>query len=128
MDQVRREIAAEIAWRNEIIDREAFFGEDRHLDVFPNPAARHGSDAFVIVLQSDFVSETRGVLAAPLSKVSDPPRDPKLYPIVRIGRETFAAVTEMTEVPRKLLREPVANLSAERDRIVRALDFLFTGS
>ena len=28
MDQVRREIAAEIAWRNEIIDREGFFGEE----------------------------------------------------------------------------------------------------
>jgi len=27
-----------------------------------------------------------------------------------------------------LLTEPVANLFAERDRIIRALDFLFTGS
>jgi toxin CcdB len=98
------------------------------LDIFPNPAARLGSDAFVIVLQSDFVSETRGVLAAPLSRIGDPPRDPKLYPIVRIGGGTFAVVvTEMAAVPRKLLTEPVANLSAKRDRIVRALDFLFTG-
>ena len=27
-EQLRREIAAEIAWQNEIIDREGFFGEE----------------------------------------------------------------------------------------------------
>lgn len=82
----------------------------------------------MVVLQSDFVSQTRGVLAAPLSQIGDPPRDPKLYPFVQIGRGTFAVVvTEMAAVPRKLLTDPVANLSAQRDRIVRALNFLFTG-
>jgi hypothetical protein len=33
----------------------------------------------------------------------------------------------MASVPNRLLRNPVANLSPQRDEIVAALDFLFTG-
>jgi hypothetical protein len=64
-----------------------------------------------------------------LSKIGDLPRDPELYPIVQSGHRALATiVAEMAVVRHKLLTEAVANLFAERDRIIRALDFLFTGS
>ncbi len=99
----------------------------RQFDVFahPDPVVAKAFP-FLMVLQSDFVDQTRGVVAAPL--VRNPPDDTRLYPQFTVQGETFAlAVSDLASVPRAALRRPVANLERERDRIVAALDILFFG-
>jgi toxin CcdB len=52
----------------------------------------------------------------------------RLNPKVGVGDTALVALTQdMASVPNRLLRNPVANLSPQRDEIVAALDFLFTG-
>jgi hypothetical protein len=43
------------------------------------------------------------------------------------GREFWLATHELFAVDRRLLRQPIANLSDHRDAIIAALDFVFTG-
>jgi toxin CcdB len=100
----------------------------RQFDVFRNPEQRASSLSYVVVLQSDLVSDTRTLMAAPLLEFREEFRRQQLFPLVRVlGHSLVIVVTQMAPVPRKLLRGPVANVAGERDRIVLALDYLFTG-
>ena len=100
----------------------------RQFDVFRNPERRRSSVEYILVLQSDLVSDTRGIIAAPLLASSKEFRSQNLYPPVQVQGRPFAIViTQMAPVPRSLLKDPVANLMSQRDQIVRALDYLFTG-
>jgi toxin CcdB len=52
----------------------------------------------------------------------------RLNPKVGVGDTALVALTQyMASVSNRLLRNPVANLSPQRDEILAALDFLFTG-
>ena len=42
-------------------------------------------------------------------------------------RPLVAALSELANMPSKLLRSPIASLAGEEDNIRRALDRLFTG-
>jgi len=65
---------------------------------------------------------------APLVAADDVRGDHYLYPIVQVeGRNLAVVVTELATIPRTILERSVANLLHERDRIIRALDILFTG-
>ena len=100
----------------------------RQFEVFANPERKGSSIRYIVVLQSSHVSDTRGVLAAPLDEPRERYRGQRLSTTIYVRGETLTlVVTEMAVVPRRLLREPIASVSAERDRIVLALDFLFTG-
>jgi toxin CcdB len=44
-----------------------------------------------------------------------------------LGQEVFLMPTDFVTVPARRLRQPVANLEADRDRIVAAFDLVFTG-
>ena len=78
-----------------------------------------------MILQSDLVSETRTVVAAPF--VPDVPFLPRLNPpMVVAGHKLALKVTDLATMP-SALHNPVDNLGAERDRIVAAPDLLFTG-
>jgi toxin CcdB len=97
-------------------------------DVFANPhPERSGEFPFVLVLQSDWVSNTSSVIVAPLVP-TDRERQARLYPHFEVeGRHIVAAVSDLAAIPRAVLSNPVANVSSERDRIIAALDLLFTG-
>jgi toxin CcdB len=100
----------------------------RQFDVFRNPEQRRSSVEYIVVLQSDLVSDTRGIIAAPLLASGKEFMSQSLYPRVQVqGRHFAILMTQMSPVPRSLLKEPVTNLMNQRDQIVRALDYLFTG-
>ena len=98
-------------------------------DVFANPSSSASQAVpFVINLQSDLLIEIRAVVVAPLVSAGGLRRDQRLYPILEVaGQPVALVVTELATLPRSALRRPVANLAAERSRIIAALDLLFTG-
>ena len=100
----------------------------RQFDVFANPHPERSDEfPFIVVLQSDWVSDTSSVIVAPLV-ASDRERQARLYPPFEVeGRHLVAAVSDLAAIPRAVLSNPVANVSSERDRIIAALDLLFTG-
>lgn len=100
----------------------------RQFDVFANPnPGRAKHFPFVVVLQSDWVSDTASVIVAPLV-AADEHRPARLYPVFDIeGRRLAAAMSDLAAIPRALLSNPIANLAPERDSIIAALDLLFTG-
>ena len=97
----------------------------RQFDVFANPhPERSGELPFVLVLQSDWVSDTSSVIVAPLV-ASDRERQARLYPRFEVEGLHLAAVSDLAAMPRAVLPNRVANVS--RDRIVATLDLLFAG-
>jgi toxin CcdB len=99
-------------------------------DVFDNPIAQVRREfPLVVILQSDLASTGRDRIVAPLvprkrmGKLAG-----RLTPVVGIGGlEHVLLVPRMTSMPAVDLRVVKAQLTAHRDDIVSALDFLFLG-
>ena len=102
----------------------------RQFGVFANPSGQTAqSFPFLVVLQADWVRETSSVIVAPLVRPNPALRHPLLYPEFRIeARRLVLAISDLAALPRTRLTKRVANLDAERHRIIAALDLLFTGS
>ena len=100
------------------------------LDVFRNPDAATASVIpYVVDVQSELLADlpTRVVIPLAYPEAIETPIL-RLNPKVGVGDTALVALTQdMASVPNRLLRNPVANLSPQRDEIVAALDFLFTG-
>lgn len=100
----------------------------RQFDVFRNPGSRASLFPFVVVLQSDWVTDTSSVIVAPLVAPSGTRTSKRLYPEFEIeGRQLALAITDLAALERSRLANPVASLDSERDKIIAALDLLFTG-
>ncbi len=85
---------------------------------------------YVVALQSDLLDAIENYIVAPLRLKSDHTiiAVVRLNPLVLIGgKEYLVRVQDIAAVPRRLLKKPVTNLSRQRDEILAALDFLFTG-
>ena len=97
-------------------------------DVFSQGFARDHGIPYIIVLQSDLLSPLRSVVVAPLRRIGTTPVFDRLTPVLEVKGEKFVlALTEIVHLPAKLLGAPLASLAGERDRIIAALDMLFTG-
>jgi toxin CcdB len=100
-------------------------------DVFRNPdRTTQVRIPFVVVLQSDLLERIEHHVVAPLRIADGDAIIPvlRLNPLVIIDQQKFhVRVQDMATVPRRLLNPPVANLSSQREEILAALDFLFTG-
>ncbi len=101
----------------------------RQFDVVANPDAEDAAQRpYLVVLQSDLISGLHSTLVAPLASREQFSGARRLNPIVAIeGREFWLATHELFAVDRRVLRQPVANLSEHRDAIIAALDFGFGG-
>jgi len=101
-----------------------------HLDVFRNPDTTTASVIpYVLDVQSELLAglPTRVVIPLAYPEAIETPIL-RLNPKVGVGDTALVALTQdMASVSNRLLRNPVANLSPQRDEIVAALDFLFTG-
>ncbi|MGN8200601.1 CcdB family protein [Salinisphaera sp. RV14] len=99
-------------------------------DLYPNPNPESRKWAPIIVdLQHDMLSTLATRLMAPLvvSKPSGQPAIQRLNPVVSVeGQKYFLSTAEMASVPVRELSEPCGNLSAYRDDLMAAVDFLFT--
>ena len=100
----------------------------RQFDICANPSPRRSKEfPFLVVLQSDWIADTSSVVVAPLVE-AEGERPPRLYPTVEVsGRRLILVVSDLAALPRAALSTPVASLASERDRIIAALDLLFTG-
>jgi toxin CcdB len=101
----------------------------RQFDVVANPDPIEAAQRpYLVVLQSDLVSGLASTVVAPLV-----PRDQMtgahcLNPIMPVeGREFWLATHELFAVDQRILRGKVATLADQRDAIIAALDFVFTG-
>ncbi|NWG30267.1 MAG: CcdB family protein [Rhodocyclaceae bacterium] len=100
-------------------------------DVFHNPdRASAARIPFLVTLQSDLLDPIENHIVAPLRIAEDDSVIPvlRLNPLVFIDGQRFhLRVQDLAAVPRRLLKAPVANLSNQREEILAAIDFLFTG-
>jgi len=98
-------------------------------DVFSNPDSETSeSHPYFIVLQVRQLAHLNTRIVAPLIVPKIIPGFERLTPIVSVrGSRYMIDVTNIGVVPTKLTLQPIANLEAERYRIVAALDLVFTG-
>lgn len=101
----------------------------RQFDVFPNPMrAQRAEKPYLISVQHDGFSDMTTRVVAAL--VSRPPNiaQPRTAPPIRVIRDTvYLDPTDLITLPVRFLGTPVANMESERDRIIPALDIVFTG-
>jgi toxin CcdB len=101
----------------------------RQFDVLRNPL-RSGRDErpFVIVVQHVFFDDLPTRVVVPLMTASALKAQPRLNPAFKVlGQSVHLSPTELFSLLLRHLRNPIANLGADRDRIVAALDLVFTG-
>ena len=101
----------------------------RQFDVYPNPSRTGREDRpFVIVVQHLFFDDMPTRVVAPLVLTRAIRPRLRLNPAVIVEkRDLYFSPTEMFTISLKYLRNPIANLEADRDRIVAAIDLLLTG-
>ena len=101
----------------------------RQFDVVANPDAEDAAHRpFLVVLQSDLVAGLHSTIVAPLVPREAFSGARRLNPIVPVnGREFWLATHELFAVDRRALRTTIATLAEQRDTIIAALDFVFTG-
>ena len=102
-----------------------------HLDVYLNRDARTAkSRPYVVELQSGLLDNLPTTVIAPLAKPQSVDRlsITRLNPGVNVkGTDLILLTQDLAAIPRSLLKSSVANLSPQRDEILAAMDFLFTG-
>ncbi len=99
-------------------------------DVFVNPVpAARRAYPFVAVLQSDVAQSGRERVVAPLAARSRIPGTAgRLTPHVRVGSvEHVLLVPSLTTIAASELLDSRGHLTAYRDAIIAALDYLFLG-
>lgn len=101
----------------------------KQFDVCENRFARARARApFLLILQNDALSDVPTRLVAPLIVASQIQPVERLNPEFAVrGQRYCLAILEMASFRRGLLGNTVANLDSERDKIIAALDLVFTG-
>jgi len=102
-----------------------------HFDVFHNPDPRTaGSRPYLLDVQNSLLASLPSTVVIPLARPEsiDQMAILRLNPRINVHENSLLLLTQdMASLPRRALKTPVANLSAQRDEILAALDFLFTG-
>jgi toxin CcdB len=100
-------------------------------DVYPNPGAHCSTTPYLLDVQSDLLDGLDSRVVIPLrslehfAKVKLPTQ---LTPVLTInGKDYLLETPKMGAVPKHILKNLVASLSAQQDQITGALDFLFQG-
>ena len=98
-------------------------------DVHPNPSRSSRDDRpYLLVVQARFLDHLKTRVCAPLIVEGALAFERRLNPILPIkGHNYYLSPTELVTLPVRLLGKPVANLENHRDRIIAALDLVFTG-
>lgn len=94
-------------------------------DVYKNP----DGEGCLLDVQADLLGHLNSRVVVPLLPLAIAPKPAKiLNPCFEIaGKSLMMATQFMAAVPTNILRTPLANLQAERDAIVAAVDFLMQG-
>ena len=101
----------------------------RQFDVYRNPL-RMGRDErpYLLIVQHGIWDDRPTRVVVPFVAVSAIHPERRLNPAFNIqGKLYYLSPTEIIAIPVRRLREQLDNLADERDRIVAALDLVFTG-
>lgn len=83
---------------------------------------------FLLDCQADLLDHLETRVVTPLLPASGLPAATRLNPIFEIDGERVVMSTQLLfAIPVQHLKEPVASLADEHDRIINALDMLLTG-
>jgi toxin CcdB len=99
-------------------------------DVVANPFPRSRErQPFLVALQGDLLTRNLDTLVvAPLEPAASSTFADRLNPRVEIDGDAFVVIAqEIVTVRKSVLGKPRASLAGERDKIISALDMLFTG-
>jgi len=99
-------------------------------DVVANPFPRSRErQPFLVALQSDLLTRHLDTLVvAPLERAALSTFADRLNPQVEIDGDAFVLITqEIVTVRKSVLGKTHASIARERDKIIGALDMLFTG-
>src|SRR6202035_2816127 len=99
-------------------------------DVVANPFPRSRErQPFLVALQSDLLMRHLDTLVvAPLERAASSTFADRLNPQVEIDGDAFVLITqEIVTVRKSVLGKTHASIARERDKIIGALDMLFTG-
>jgi toxin CcdB len=99
-------------------------------DVMANPfAGSRDRQPYLVALQSDLLTRSlQTVVVAPLEPAASGAYADRLNPRVAIGTEEFVLIAqELVTVRKSALGQARASIAADRDKVIAALDLLFTG-
>jgi toxin CcdB len=98
-------------------------------EVFRNPGEHARKTPYLLDVQSDLLDGLDSRVVVPLRRLHPNVRRPeRLLPTIRILDEDFFLDTpKIAAVPARILKQPVASLATEHERVTAALDFLFQG-
>ncbi|PWT87167.1 MAG: plasmid maintenance protein CcdB [Proteobacteria bacterium] len=99
-------------------------------DVLANPFARtRERQPFLVALQSDLLTRNLDtVVVAPLEPAASGTFADRLNPGVTVDGRSFVLIAqELVTVRKNALGSRQASIASERDKIIAALDLLFTG-
>lgn len=98
-------------------------------DVFQNPIiAARTEQPFIVCIQHRDLDYLATRMAAPLATQRVIQVASRLNPMLEVGGRTLYFLPQnLFAVPVRMLRKAIDNLERERDRIVAALDLVFTG-
>ncbi|WP_016956077.1 CcdB family protein [Catenovulum agarivorans] len=85
---------------------------------------------YFVNVQSDLLNNLDSRIVLPLTPIEllEAKAPTRLCPVIQINQGDFVILTQqITSVPMQILQEEIADLSAFRDEIINALDFLITG-
>jgi len=101
----------------------------RQLDVVQNPLrAARGDKPYLVCVQHHALDHLNTRVMVPLVTSRLVSEASRLQPAIKFEEATlYFDPTEILTVPIRLMKSPIASLAAERDRIVAALDLVFTG-
>ena len=101
----------------------------RQFDVFRNPLrAARDSKPYLICIQHRIVGHLNSRVMAPLVTRSAVHAENRIYPAIKLEQKTlYFDPTDLMTLPVRLFGKPVANLEPDRDKIIAALDLVFTG-
>jgi toxin CcdB len=101
----------------------------RQFDVCANPVALGREERpYLVAIQHNRLSDLSTRILVPLVVRKVLPEESRLSPTVVIhGRSYFIDPTNIVTLPLRRLGQAVANLEADRDRIIAAIDLVFTG-
>jgi toxin CcdB len=102
----------------------------KQFDLADNPFPKsRGRQPFLVVVQSDLLARTLDtVVVAPLEPAGSGTFADRLNPRVEVDGAPFVLLTqEVVTVRKSVLGAPHGSIGHERDKIIAALDLLFTG-
>jgi toxin CcdB len=99
-------------------------------DILANPFPRSRErQPYLVNLQSDILArDVDTIVVAPLERVGPDDYADRLNPQIIVDGETYIFIAqELVTVRKNVLGRPRGSLAADRDKIIAALDLLFTG-